>query len=308
MPKLKVEKTITIDASPASVYRFVSNLGNWRPWNPWLVTEPEAVVEVTPDGKSYTWEGKRTGKGSMKVASETQGQSIDLELTILTPYKSRSKVGFRFAPEGEGTRVTWTMDGSLPFFLFFLRTTMTELIGMDYTRGLSMLKDFVETGSVPAELELAGETRYGGCTYVGITTECATDELRSKMADDFIKLNLWAKETSTQLSDYGLCVYHEWEVATGRCRYTTAVPVDEAPLHLPEGFESGSVPSLTVYQVRHRGVSRHLGNAWSTLMQMARGKEIRVSKEYPPFERYVTMPGEVAEEKQEVLVCFPVRR
>lgn len=307
MPQLKIEKSCLIEAIPEVVFRVLSNLGKWRDWNPWLVTEPEAEVEVSFDGKAYSWRGRRTGSGSVRVVSEQSPGRVDLELTFLTPFKSKSQVAFILRPEGSGTRVMWSMDGSLPFFVFFLKETMTNLIGMDYDRGLAMLKDYVELGTVPAQLELAGPGTFAGCTYVGITSECRIGELGSRMSDDFIKLNLWAKETSTQLADKALSVYRDWDLPRGKCKYTAAFPVDEVPTSLPADFESGTVPGLKIYQIKHTGAYRHLGNAWATGLQMARGKEFRASKAFPPFERYMTLPGEVSEEKQEVLVCFPVR-
>ncbi len=307
MPQLNVEKSCLIEASPEAVFRVISNLGKWRPWNPWLVTEPEADVDVAVDGKAYSWNGRRTGSGRMQIVSEQHARRVDLELSFLTPFKSKSQVAFVLEPDGERTVVNWSMEGSLPFFLFFLKRSMTNLIGMDYARGLSMLKDYIELGSVPAHHELLGPGTFGGCTYVGITTACGIDELGARISDDFIKLNLWAKETSTQLADKALSLYRNWDIESGTCEYTAAFPVDEAPQSLPRGFESGRVPHLRVYQIRHTGAYKHLGNSWATGMQMARGKEFRTSKEFPPFERYMTLPGEVSEEKQEVLVCFPIR-
>lgn len=306
MPRLNFKKSILINAPPEEVFRVISNLEKWRPWNPWLVTEPDAQVEVAPGGKAYSWRGKRIGTGSVRIISETAPGDISLALKFVTPYKSKSKVVFRIEREDEGSRVFWSMDGSLPFFLFFLKDTMVSLLGRDFDRGLLMLKDFVETGSVPAQLELLGEANFAGCSYVGVTTECRMEDIAAKMPDDFIKLGAWAKETSTQFSDKGMSVYHEWDMAKGTCRYTTAFPVDEAPSTLPPGFESGKMPALKVWQIKHTGSFRHLGNAWNTGMIMARSKEFRVNKEFPPFERYITMPGEVSEEKQEVLVCFPI--
>lgn len=306
MPKLTVEKSILIDGSPEEVFRVISNFERWRSWNPWLVTEPEARVEISPGGKAYTWKGKRTGEGSLRIISETAPSAVSLDLVFLLPHKLKAEVAFRISREVDGSRVVWSMDGSLPFLRFFLKPTIINLIGMDFERGLSMLKDFVETGSVPAQLALAGEGTFGGCTYVGVTTECRMEDVGQRMSDDFIRLSAWAKETSTQLSDKALSVYHKWDLATGTCRYTSAYPVDEAPSTLPPGFEAGQVPSLRVWQIQHKGSYKHLGNAWSTGMQMARGKEFRVSKAFPPFERYVTMPGEVSEEKQEVMICFPI--
>ena len=70
---------------------------------------------------------------------------------------------------------------------------------------------------------------------------------------------------------------------------------------------TGELPSLRTHVVTHVGPYRHLGNAWSTAMQMARGKELLQSKKHPPFESYVDSPEETAERDLRVDVHIPVR-
>lgn len=45
------------------------------------------------------------------------------------------------------------MDGKLPYFMFFMVKMMKNWIGMDYERGLAMLKEFIETGEVISRVE-----------------------------------------------------------------------------------------------------------------------------------------------------------
>ena len=196
MPAFHVSKTIRIQASPEKVYSIISDFHHWPAWSPWLIAEPGAKVEIQTDGKAYSWQGKRTGSGDMKVNKENAPTRLDMVVRFLKPWKSTSPVWFELKQQGQETDVTWHMDGSLPFFLFFMTRTMTAYIGMDYQRGLLMLKDYVETGAVPSQLKFDGIRSYAGCTYVGIKAACSMETVGQKMADDFGKLSGWVSQNS----------------------------------------------------------------------------------------------------------------
>jgi uncharacterized protein YndB with AHSA1/START domain/predicted transcriptional regulator YdeE len=311
MPKLQVEKSVRINAPPEKVFAIVSDLGNWRPWNPWLITEPQAVVDVAPGGKKYTWSGKRTGAGEMRITKEQSPTSVDLDLVFLKPFKSTSTVRFQIEPDAQGCRVSWTMDSSLPFFMFFMGKTLTNMIGMDYERGLNMLKDYAETGSVPSKIEERGESTYPGCKYVGISTECSLSELGPRMSADFKKLQEWQRHAGVKPAGDAFSTYLKWDLARGRVKYTSGVPVDSVPENLPGPLESGEIPKLKTYVLDHVGPYRHLGNAWSTGMQMGRAKEFRTSKAFTPFEIYPsmadgTLPG-TSDENTRTSIHFAVK-
>lgn len=75
--------------------------------------------------------------------------------------------------------------------------------------------------------------------------------------------------------------------------YTSCVAVTEAPSGLSAGLFVGNIPSTKVYTVRHIGPYQHLGNAWSTLMNMKQQKEFKAVKGIHPFEEYINNPNEV---------------
>ena len=188
MPAIHVAKSIVIQATPEKIFNILSDFHHWPAWSPWLVMEPDASVQVKPDGKFYSWEGKRTGSGEMKVVSERSPHRLDLLVTFLKPWKSSSPVCFELRAQGDDTEVTWHMDSKLPFFMFWMKKMMTAYIGMDYTRGLMMLKEYVEGGKVSSSLSFKGTSLFAGCTYVGIKTSCAMETVNTKMEEDFTKL------------------------------------------------------------------------------------------------------------------------
>lgn len=114
MPKMHIVKTKQIDAPLSKVFSTLNDMSSWSKWSPWLITDPEATVEVAADNKSYSWEGNRVGSGHMSITKEDTNQSIDYDLTFLKPWKSKAKVKFTTKEKDGGTEVAWQMDSSLP--------------------------------------------------------------------------------------------------------------------------------------------------------------------------------------------------
>ena len=198
------------------------------------------------------------------------------------------------------------MDGSLPFFMFWMKTMMERLIGMDYDRGLLMLKDYIEKGSVGVKLEFLGEEEYPGCTYVGLKSECTIDNIGEVMEADFRKLADFSKENADILTDECFSIYHKFDFNKNKVVYTSAVGVKEKPGNLSSGFISGNVPATKIHTVRHIGPYELSGNAWSAIMAMERGKEFR-KKKMPPMEFYRNSPTETDPKDLISDICMAIK-
>lgn len=307
MPKFSVRKSITIDAPVAKVYEIVRDFHQWQSWSPWLIAEPTAVVTVEPDGKSYAWEGNVTGAGSMTVVSETAPKRIDYDLVFLKPFKSQADVSFAFEDKGGMTEATWTMDSSMPWYLFFLTKMMAAMIGMDYERGLKMLKDYVETGSVPCQLEFNGISSFKSIQYLGIQSECAMAEIGPDMSKNFGKLKDYLCQAGITPAGQPFALYGKWAVTAGTCVYTAGIPITSPPKDLPSDFISGEVAPERTYTVKLTGPYRHLGNAWAAGMMHARGKLFHQSKACAPFEVYENDPETTPENELVTTVHYPAK-
>ena len=306
MPVFYVEKSIDIKSSPGVVYAFLSDFNNWRSWSPWLIIEPDAKVKVTAGGKQYAWEGKRAGSGEMKILKENAPHRLDIVVTFLKPWKSTSAVWLELKPSATGTLVSWCMNGNLPFFLFFMKKIMTAYIGMDYKRGLTMLKDQLETGSVPSALTFQGITSFGGCAYVGFRTSCSMDTMGDTMRQDFDKLFSWINDKPDLTDSIPFSIYHKWDIVKNKVEYTAALQVKSVPPVLPNGAVTGRVPAVKVNSIIHTGSYKHLGNAWSAQYSMQQAKVFKWKKGVDPFETYLTTFRSTAENEQVTEVQFPV--
>ena len=307
MPAMNVNRSVVIDASPEKIFPFLNDFNHWPSWSPWLIMEPGVKVTVSDDTKYYEWGGDRVGSGNMTVLTEDENKSINYDLTFLKPWKSTAKVGFILSPEGNSTKVTWTMDSSLPFFMFWMKKSMEAYVGMDYVRGLMMLKDLVEKGEVHSKLEFSGENDFKGTKYIGIKTSCSIKDVGDQMKADFGKIHDYVHGHQDIITGNAYSIYHEWDMVKQKTTYTGCMGVNSIPDNLPDGFISGEIPATKTYTLRHIGSYPHLGNAWSTLYTMQRGKEFKLKKGIHPFEHYVSNPMETDEKDLVTDVYFAIQ-
>lgn len=306
MPKMNIQKTMLINAPLHKVHEVVGNFNSWSTWSPWLICEPDTKVTVNDDGSFYSWEGKRVGTGQMKVLQSTDHR-IDYDLTFLKPWKSQAEVSFILSEENGKTAAKWTMNSKLPFFMFFMKTKMEKLVGMDYERGLKMLKEYVEEGKVHSRIDFLGIQSFKGQSYIGVKTKTTMSAMGDKMREDLMRLSTFSKENGIELSGKPFSQYHKFDFVTEEVEYTTGVPVKTEPTNLSGGLFFGTLGEFSMNVVRHTGKYDHMGNAWSTQIMMTRNKEFKQSKRIHPFEIYHNNPMDTPAEELVTDICFPIK-
>lgn len=307
MPKIHVSRSVDIDAAASKIHPLLNDFNAWQKWSPWLLADPEAQVDVAPDGKSYRWEGPITGSGEMQILSESPAE-IQYNLLFLKPFKSKAKTHFKIEPIKNGTRLTWVMDSSLPFFMFWMKRSMEVYIGMDYDRGLLMIKDLAEKGKVGFNLEFLGIQSFEKTAFISKTKTCPIDELPQHMSKDYEQLLTYAYGNE-EVKENGapFAQYHKWDPLKGVVHYTACVPVESFSSDLPESFETGHLPDLQVYGVRHKGSYKHLGNSWAAVIMHERGKKFKSHKKFSGMEVYRNSPQNTPENELVSEILIPVR-
>jgi hypothetical protein len=147
-----VKRSILINAPPDWVFPLINNFMRWRDWSPWEKKDPQMKRLLVADrasgpGAVYKWRGnKDVGEGSMEIAESVPPSRVRLRLDFVKPFEAHNDVIFTLEPRGQGTEVTWTMQGRLPYFarivhLFF---DMDATVGRDFETGLANLKKAAE--------------------------------------------------------------------------------------------------------------------------------------------------------------------
>ncbi|MET0149605.1 MAG: SRPBCC family protein [Acidimicrobiales bacterium] len=145
-----VERRALIPAPPARVYAALADFHDWPNWSPWEGLDPDMTRTFSGAdagvGAVYEWKGNRkAGEGRMEITAAEEPTGVTLALDFLKPFKSSSTTRFQLEPEGDGTRVTWTMQGPKTFVtkVMGIFTSMDKLIGKDFEKGLTQLEAHV---------------------------------------------------------------------------------------------------------------------------------------------------------------------
>jgi hypothetical protein len=152
-----VERNATMSAPPGAVFAQVNDFHNWEAWSPWEKIDPamKRTFEGPANGKdaSYAWVGNdKVGEGRMTIVESEPDSRVGIRLEFIKPWTETCQVSFALAPEGEGTKVTWGMDGTHSYTskIFCVFMDMDKMIGTDYEKGLAQLKTLSETTAAAA--------------------------------------------------------------------------------------------------------------------------------------------------------------
>jgi uncharacterized protein YndB with AHSA1/START domain len=147
----RVERATTVKAPPEKIFPLINDFKRWDEWSPWEKKDPamKRTFSAATSGKGarYGWEGNSdVGQGSMDITESVPSSKVALRLDFVKPFEGHNTVEFSLVPQGETTRVTWTMQGPAPFITKVMQVfcNMDSMIGKDFEAGLAGLKAAAE--------------------------------------------------------------------------------------------------------------------------------------------------------------------
>ena len=307
--KFDVQKSTLINAPIADVHNLVADFNHWNSWSPWTIVEPECQVTVDgtakESGHSMSWDGEIIGSGKNTLLTNA-GNRLEYDLEFFKPWKSQAKVRFEFENVDNQTKVTWVMDSSMPFFMFFMVKTMKNWIGMDYDRGLRMLKEIAEKGRVDCKTTNNGIVDHKGFSYVGLKRTVPINEMPEAMKADFTKIVNDIVINGQKGAQHRVCIYPKFDMKNMSATYIAAVSdEDVADLELDDSYIRGSLADSKSLEIKHDGSYEFLGNAWSMGMMFMQAKKHKGNGD--PFEQYWNSPMEEAPEDLKTSIFFPIK-
>ena len=146
----RVERSARMAAPPEKVFALINDLKGFNTWNPWEKKDPGkgqygAGATVGP-GASYAWDSDKLGSGRMTIESSAPSSKVTMRLDFIKPMQATNAAVFALAPDGDGTRVSWSMSGknTLGSKLFQVFVSMDKMVGDDFDAGLANLKALAE--------------------------------------------------------------------------------------------------------------------------------------------------------------------
>lgn len=148
----RITRSSAFDAPPGAVFEQVNNFHNWNEWSPWARMDPNARYtftgpEVGP-GSSLAWSGNnQVGEGRMTITDSRPDERVVMKLEFLKPFTATHAAEFTFTPEGEQTRMTWSMSGENNFLGKAMSLVMNceKMIGGQFEQGFANLRSIVES-------------------------------------------------------------------------------------------------------------------------------------------------------------------
>jgi hypothetical protein len=147
----RVQRATTIKASPEKIFPLIADFNRWGAWSPYEKKDPQMkrsfAGPASGKGAIYAWEGnKDVGQGRMEIAEAAAPSRVTLKLDFVKPFEAHNLVDFTLEPNGDVTRVTWAMQGPMPFIskLITLFVDMDRMVGGDFEAGLASLKAVAE--------------------------------------------------------------------------------------------------------------------------------------------------------------------
>lgn len=145
--RFSVSRSILVQADSGKVHALVGDLERWPEWTPWSEIDPSMRTELGPRtsgvGASHSWSGDRgTGRLTFTQCDPATGVVYDFSVN---DGQYRATGAIRYAPEAQGTRVSWTLEGGAGgIFGRYLSLMMDDILGPSFEKGLNKLKALAE--------------------------------------------------------------------------------------------------------------------------------------------------------------------
>lgn len=266
----RYERSVSIAATPETVYPHVASLSAMDQWSPWNAKDPN--MKKTLDGAdgavgaTQRWEGNAdVGKGEQRIDSLVPNMLVRTHLRFIEPMASESDALVELVPEGTGTKVTWAMVGENNFMskVFCKFMDVDAMVGKDFEQGLAMLKEQVETAEAARQAELATKTSGG---YVIETVDrpelvyIGKRDKKVKWADmaAFYGANFGAAGAAVGAAGLELAgapsgVFWAWNEKDQTADMMAAMPVKGTSATKVDGFETLVIPPSKMLHVAYYG-------------------------------------------------------
>ncbi|WP_228414823.1 SRPBCC family protein [Chryseobacterium sp. G0201] len=144
------EKSMVINAPKEKVWQQISSMKSFNEWNPWMKLDKSMKVTYTGNsgevGDKYCWDSKNdnAGAGCQEIKGLVLNEKQKTEMMFIKPFEGQATSEIVLSPEGNATKVLWTMDTEQDPMMKIMRPMMDYQMGKSYEEGLNNLKALVE--------------------------------------------------------------------------------------------------------------------------------------------------------------------
>lgn len=314
-----VERSIAIERPASQVFAIVDGYRRFNEWSPWAAKDPSAHYSLSGPasgvGAKQSWQGdpKTVGSGSQEIIESKPNESVATALDFGDMGKATAH--FVLAPQGQGTKVTWTLDTQAPLALDghvlwnaigrYMGLFMDRMVGPDYEAGLHRLKALVETfpnvdiaGVSGEPVQLAPRNIY----FVSARSAADAESAKAVLTEAYGKLGKFLQDRGMKMQGPPLTITTSYD--SNGWVFDAAVPVERADAANRDDVQSGATYAGPALQFMHVGPYDKLGDT------IAKAYAWAAVQGYKPkgrlIEDYISDPGSVPPAQLQTRVTIPV--
>jgi hypothetical protein len=148
---MKIEKSISIGKSPATVFDYLKYTRNQDKFSVWNMADPGMKKEYKGTdgtvGFVYGWDStnKNVGAGEQETTGIEEGKRIEYAIRFFRPMQNNGISAFEISGTGEGTSlVRWVFESPSKFPMVLFAPIFKIMLGKDLGKGLNNLKNILE--------------------------------------------------------------------------------------------------------------------------------------------------------------------
>lgn len=309
--RYRVSRSLDMAVEPEAVFARIRDLRSWGEWSPWLMHEPDAKVTFSPspgeeDGW-YEWDGKAVGAGRLTHVRLASPSRVEQHLELQRPFRSQSEVTWELAGIDGGTRVTWTMEGAVPFLMRPMLPMMIRMIEKDYDLGLLLLRGCLDPDAERPQIRFLGEIEREPQRALCVPFKGGLEDVKDAMSEAFERLGKALEDAGVEPAGTPFTAYHKVDpkLMYFECDIAMPLPADAPDL----GFDAKLLGGGRYFSVELKGSYEFLELAWHTAVCHLRMTKRKWTHKRDELEIYATDPSAVAHSNEVVTrILIPVRQ
>ena len=301
--QIKLERSTTIAASPATVFPYLKYLNKQDMWSPWLEMDPDMKRTFSGTdgtvGALTSWEGNSdVGKGEREITLIEDMKQVDTEVRFKEPFESIAKAEMKMEEVEEGVKVSWGFETNVGFpanalyMLMGVKSYVTE----DYDKGLAKLKVMAEKEeTLPYRLGEIKETDAGKKLFIGVRKVKKIDEITAFYGQVFGELFTKLTQKGVEMAGMPTGLFYSWNLETGEFDMAATIPVNE-PVDLGDDFQMIEIPAGKMFTIDYYGPYEGTNVAYDALEAHIKAKGLTPKR--PAADEYITDPSTVSSPKE----------
>ncbi len=306
--KIRVERSLVIDASAKSVFDKLNTLKSWDKWSPWLTLDKNAQIGFSgPEsgiGAKIEWisKNKNIGNGTAFIIGCLPNDSISFILDF--GKKGKSTGCFRFVKENQGTKVLWSIETDLGLnpISRWVGLLSDRLVGPDLEKGLLNIDTLMHSIQSLNKYEVL-EIEVATHVLLSMRDTASPATMNQKMTMMFEKISKFLKLHHLSPTAAPTTIFHTF--AATKFDIETCIPISSV-VSAPHWLNCYEVAAQKAIMVKHFGSYKRITEAYDAIQTYLKDENMEVNGS--GWEEYITNPYlEADSSKWQTNIYFPVK-